>query len=100
MLMTNEKKESNICEWKPWEGGDVKFPFKTVLSFHKLINYWENKLKTGSEAEKLYAGVLMEKIKRAPDLRKPIYNRQVVADNQEAFQFLMESVFPPALTLN
>jgi len=71
------------------------FPFKSILSLHLLIDYWENAIRSGQVP---FGQPLLEHIQRAPELREPITDISVLEKHRELIGFLMTAVIAPAQT--
>lgn len=72
----------------------AKFPFKSVLSFKLLIEYWETAIQNGE----LIVGAteLQERLKNAPELREPINDLTLIEKHQSLIHYLLGAVIPPA----
>ncbi|MEX1241303.1 MAG: GAF domain-containing protein, partial [Cyclobacteriaceae bacterium] len=71
------------------------FPFKSVLSLHLLIRYWETAIRSGKVP---FGEPLLEHIQAAPELRAPIVDASVLEKHKELISFLMSAVIAPAQT--
>lgn len=74
-------------------------PFSLHISFHKLIEHYEElAAQTGPAAA--YAQAILEEIKPFPELRDGITKKSQIIDNTEVISHLLDSLFPRALTDN
>ena len=74
------------------------FPFKSVLSFSGLIDFWRQLLtKDGGVNEAIMKAVEKE-LKNAPEMFEPIVDMQVLEKNRNLIDMLMSLVFPPAFS--
>lgn len=75
---------------------DLSFPYRSTLSLMPLISYWEEALSDGNEIDGLLALRVIEQLNAAPELRKPIHDRELLQNHQSLIDLLMTVVFPPA----
>ena len=76
----------------------IDFPFKSVLSFSGLINFWRQLLsKDGGVGNAFMEGVEKE-LENAPEMLEPITDLQVLEKNRSLVDMLMSLVFPPAFS--
>jgi len=75
-------------------------PFKLCISFHKLIEHYEDvaATQTGYRAEQ--AKTLLKEVEPYPELRDGIYNLEHLQENAEVITHLLADLFPEALTEN
>ncbi len=73
-----------------------KFPFKSVLSFARLIAFWQNLLNKGGPAETAISKAVGEALKNSPELFQPITDPSVLLKHGSMVDLLMSLVFPPA----
>lgn len=71
------------------------FPFRSVLSLHLLIEYWETAIRSGSVP---FGEPLLEYIHKAPELKDPVTDMAVLGRHQELINFLMSAAIAPAQT--
>ena len=71
------------------------FPFKSVLSLHLLIDYWEKAIKSGQVP---FGEPLLDHIRKAPELLQPVSDPSVLEKHRELVSFLMSAVIAPAQT--
>lgn len=69
------------------------FPFKSVLSLHLLVEYWEKAIKSGKIP---FAETLLDHIHAAPELKEPITDLSVLDKHKALIDFLMTAVIAPA----
>lgn len=73
----------------------MDFPFKSVLSLHLLVDYWEHAIRSGAVP---FGEPLLEYIGSATDLREPVTDTAVLEKHRELINFLMSAVIAPAQT--
>jgi hypothetical protein len=73
-----------------------KFPFKSVLSFKMLIEYWQQTMAV-SKVPGL-AGPVLDYIRHAPELQQPIHDYAILEKHNDFIEFLMSAVIPAAQT--
>ena len=74
----------------------IQFPFRTVLSFHKLIEFW-NSIDDDKEClTSVYARAVRDAFERTPELQGPIEDLSLVQKHGSIVEALMTPVFPPA----
>lgn len=74
-------------------------PFSLQISFHKLIEHFEE-VATQSGPKAAYARAILEEVEPFPELRNGITNRDQIINNAEVISHLLETLFPEALTGN
>lgn len=82
----NEHLQTDLCG----------FPFGVSMSLVPLIDYWRSAEKNGSVAEKIMATTILEKLKEAPELLKPIQNESLIDKYQDLVDMMMTAIFPSA----
>jgi hypothetical protein len=70
------------------------FPFKTVLSLRLLVEYWEERIRSGDVPA--FAEQLLAYIDQAPELREPITDYAVMDKHRPFINFLMTAAIPLA----
>ncbi|MBT1685340.1 GAF domain-containing protein [Dawidia soli] len=70
------------------------FPFKTVLSLRLLVEYWEERIRSGEVPA--FAEQLLAYINQAPELRQPIDDYAVLEKHRTFINFLMTAAIPLA----
>ncbi|GIZ09849.1 GAF domain-containing protein [Flavobacterium sp. UMI-01] len=75
-------------------------PFKTQISFHKLIASLEEIALTDVDYRSNYAKALLKEIEKVPELRTGIESYKTIEDNQQLIKNLLADLFPTALTKN
>lgn len=71
------------------------FPFRSVLSLHLLIGYWENAIRSGGVP---FGEPLLASIQGAPELREPINDPSILEKHKGLISFLLSAVIAPAQT--
>lgn len=71
------------------------FPFRSVLSLHLLIEYWETAIRSGTVP---FGEPLLEYIHKAPELKDPVTDMAILGRHQELINFLMSAAIAPAQT--
>ncbi len=72
------------------------FPFKTVLSFSRLIVFWQDLLNKGGPVETAIAETVETALKKSPELFQPISDLSILSKHRDMVDLLMSLVFPPA----
>lgn len=75
-------------------------PFKTLISFHKLIESLEGIAASDVDYRSNYAKVLLKEIEPISEFRTGISNLSTIEENQLLLQNLLADLFPTALTHN
>jgi hypothetical protein len=75
-------------------------PFKTQISFHKLIESLEQIALTDVDYRSNYAKALLKEIEPLPELRSGIEDLSVIEKNETLIKYLLADLFPTALTNN
>jgi hypothetical protein len=75
-------------------------PFKTLISFHKLIEALEEIAVTNVDYRANYAKALLKKIEPFPEFRTGIADLNSIYENETLIQYLLADLFPTALTNN
>ena len=71
------------------------FPYQAKISFVPLINYWEDKLETGSKVEQLIAGTIHEQLEdKGAILKQPIEDLSCLEGLEELISLLTSVYFP------
>lgn len=78
------------------------FPLETKISFHKIVEFYENKLNDSSanEFEKQYARGVLEFIKPYPELIEGISDFETLKKYKVVIDVLLNDLFPNLLTFN
>jgi hypothetical protein len=74
----------------------MHFPFKSVLSFKLLIEYWKETIK--SQDIPLFGNGLLEYLENAPELNEPITDFSVIEKHRGMINLMMTAVMPAANT--
>ncbi|KIA85579.1 GAF domain-containing protein [Flavobacterium sp. AED] len=75
-------------------------PFKTLISFHKLIETLEEIASTNVDYRSNYAKALLEEIEPFPEFRTGIEDFNLIHNNETLIKYLLADLFPTALTNN
>lgn len=75
-------------------------PFKTMISFHKLIEALEEIAITNVDYRANYAKALLKEIEPFPEFRTGIENLDLLQEKETLIQYLLSDLFPTALTNN
>ncbi len=71
-----------------------EFPFGTRLSLAHLIDFWERQDEDPSSLHAPLAGVIVEKLEEAPELRGIIHDRSVLETHRELIELMMTAMVP------
>ncbi len=84
--------------------GNIKFfkesPFKTLISFHKLIESLEEIALSDIDYRSNYAKALLKEIEHIPEFRTGIEDLSIIEKNKTLIKYLLADLFPTALTKN
>lgn len=75
-------------------------PFKTLISFHKLIEALEEIAISNVDYRANYAQALLKEIAPFPEFRTGIEDLDIIFENETLIQHLLADLFPTALTNN
>ncbi|MES2239913.1 MAG: GAF domain-containing protein, partial [Bacteroidota bacterium] len=75
-------------------------PFKTLISFHKLIESLEEIALSDVDYRSNYAKSLLKEIEPIPEFRTGIEDLSIITDNKKLIKNLLSDLFPTALTHN
>lgn len=75
-------------------------PFKTLISFHELIETLEQIAGTDVDYRSNYAKALLAEIAPFPEFRTGIENLNLIQENETLIKHLLADLFPTALTNN
>ncbi|WP_348799931.1 GAF domain-containing protein [Flavobacterium adhaerens] len=78
----------------------TKSPFKTLISFHKLIENLEEIAKSDVDYRSNYAKALLKEVELFPDFRNGIEDLHFINKHEELIRNLLADLFPTALTHN
>ena len=78
----------------------TKSPFKTLISFHKLIENLEEIAKSNVDYRSNYAKALLKEIETFPEFRNGIEDLNFIKKHEELIHNLLADLFPTALTNN
>jgi hypothetical protein len=73
------------------------YPFRSVLSFMPLIEFWRKNVSSDPEYGTCLTGGLQGKLEKAPELLQPIEDLSILDRHQGVIKSLMSMIFPPAL---
>ena len=83
---------------------DIQFfkesPFTTIISFHKLIESFEEIAQSDVDYRSNYAKAILEQIELIPELRTGIQDYSVIKNNEAFIKNILADLFPTALTHN
>ena len=75
-------------------------PFTTIISFHKLIESFEEIALSDVDYRANYAKAILKQIESIPELRTGIQDYKIIRDNEALIKNLLADLFPTALTHN
>jgi len=75
-------------------------PFKTIISFHKLIESLEEIALSNVDYRANYATALLKQIEPIPEFRSGIQDFSIIKNNEALIKNLLADLFPTALTNN
>lgn len=75
-------------------------PFKTYISFHKVIDVLEEIALSSVDYRSNYAKALLKEVKSKPELSTGIDDFEFIKENQQLINYLLADLFPTALTHN
>lgn len=75
-------------------------PFKTIISFHKLIESFEEIASSNVDYRANYAKAILEQIESIPELRTGIEDYSIIKNNEALIKNILADLFPTALTQN
>ena len=75
-------------------------PFKTLISFHKVIESLEEIAVSAIDYRSNYAKALLNEIASKPELKDGVTDFSFIEKNQELISYLLADLFPTALTNN
>lgn len=75
-------------------------PFKTIISFHKLIESLEEIALSNVDYRANYAKALLKQIETIPEFRTGIQDFSIIKNNEALIKNLLADLFPTALTNN
>ncbi len=75
-------------------------PFTTIISFHKLIESFEEIALSDVDYRSDYAKAILKQIELIPELRTGIQDYSVIKDNEALIKNILADLFPTALTHN
>ena len=78
----------------------TKSPFKTIISFHKLIENFEEIAATNVDYRSNYAKALLKEMESYPEFRDGIEDLDFIKKHESLIHNLLADLFPTALTNN
>jgi hypothetical protein len=75
-------------------------PFKTIISFHKLIESFEEIALSNVDYRANYAKAILKQIQPIPEFRNGIQDFSIIKNNEALIKNLLADLFPTALTNN
>ncbi|MFD2940593.1 GAF domain-containing protein [Flavobacterium notoginsengisoli] len=75
-------------------------PFTTIISFHKLIESFEEIALSDVDYRSDYAKAILKQIESIPELRTGIQDYSVIKENEALIKNILADLFPTALTHN
>src|SRR5690606_20071797 len=75
-------------------------PFKTFISFHKVLESLEGIALSSIDYRSNYAKALLKEVQSKPEFRDGIEDFSFIDDNEELIRNLLADLFPTALTNN
>ena len=78
----------------------IESPFKTIISFHKLIESFEEIALSDVDYRSNYAKAILKEIESLPEFRTGIQDYSLIKKNEALIKNLLADLFPTALTQN
>ncbi|MRX37964.1 GAF domain-containing protein [Flavobacterium sp. LC2016-23] len=75
-------------------------PFKTIISFHKLIESFEEIALSDVDYRSNYAKAILKQIESIPQLKTGIEDFSIIKNNEALIKNILADLFPTALTYN
>ncbi|MFD1602676.1 GAF domain-containing protein [Flavobacterium artemisiae] len=75
-------------------------PFTTIISFHKLIESFEQIALSDVDYRSNYAKAILKQIETIPELRTGIQDYSIIKENEALIKNILADLFPTALTQN
>lgn len=75
-------------------------PFETVISFHKLIESFEEIALSDVDYRSNYAKAILKEVEAYPEFRNGIRDYNIIKNNEALIKNLVADLFPTALTNN
>ncbi|MFZ0598967.1 MAG: GAF domain-containing protein, partial [Flavobacterium sp.] len=79
---------------------DYESPFTTIISFHKLIESFEEIALSNVDYRSNYAKAILKEIESIPQLRTGITDYSIIKKNEGLIKNILADLFPTALTNN
>ena len=75
-------------------------PFQTIISFHKLIESFEEIALSDVDYRSNYAKAILKQIESIPELKTGIEDYSIIKNNEALIKNILADLFPTALTQN
>ncbi|MEG0849985.1 GAF domain-containing protein [Flavobacterium plurextorum] len=75
-------------------------PFETIISFHKLIESFEEIALSDVDYRSNYAKAILKEVEAYPEFRTGIHDYSIIKNNEGLIKNLVADLFPTALTHN
>ena len=75
-------------------------PFKTIISFHKLIESFEEIALSDVDYRSNYAKAILKQIESIPELKTGVEDYSIIKNNEALIKNILADLFPTALTQN
>ena len=75
-------------------------PFKIIISFHKLIESFEEIALSDVDYRSNYAKAVLQQIESLPEFKTGIHDYSIIKKNETVIKHLFSDLFPTALTHN
>lgn len=75
-------------------------PFKTIISFDKLIESFEEIALSGTDYKSEYAKTILKQIESIPELRTGVQDYSIIKENEDLIKNIVADLFPAVLTHN
>ena len=75
-------------------------PFETIISFHKLIESFEEIALSDVDYRSNYAKAILKEVEAYPEFRTGIHDYSIIKNNESLIKNLVADLFPTALTHN
>ncbi|MEO0468522.1 MAG: GAF domain-containing protein [Bacteroidota bacterium] len=96
MVASTEIKPGTTLE-RLAQAGVYQFPYTSKLSFHLLIEFWENLIDSDDPTERLIAREIKKGLKQAPELRLPIEDNSLLEKHDGLLKLMLSAFFPAGL---
>ncbi len=79
---------------------DQSLPFKSLINFGKVFEFWESMAKEGDGAERVRAEYILKRLEPHTQLREPFSDVEILEEYKNEIDLLLSCFFPKALQLN